>query len=256
VSKLSGLQFKLQHKKGPKNQAVDALSSVAHNLNIFAVSAVTPVWIQEILNSYDTDTNAHQLLQELAISSPNSQGFSLSDGVIRFKGRIWVGANTAIQTKIIQAFHSSALGGHSGIQAKYQRVQRLFSCQGLKTLVDSFVRQCTVCQQAKHKNYKYPWLLSPLPIPLSSWQDIAMDFIEGLPVSNGQSVILVVVDRFTKYAHFFALKHPYTAASVASVFLNNVVKLYGLPKSIVSYRDKVFTSAFWMSLFELLNIKL
>jgi hypothetical protein len=115
-------------------------------LNISTISAITPIWIQEILNSYVTDTDAQQLLQELAISSPNSQGFSLSDGVIRFKGRIWVGANTTVQIKIIQAFHSSALGGHSGIQATYQRAQRLFSWQGLKISVDSFVRQCTVCQ--------------------------------------------------------------------------------------------------------------
>jgi hypothetical protein len=83
-----------------------------------------------------------------------------------------------------------------------------------------------------------------------------MDFIEGLDVSNGQSVILVVVDRFTKYVHFFTLKHPCIVALVASVFLNNVVKLHGLPKSIVLDRDKVFTSAFWKVLFDLLDIKL
>jgi hypothetical protein len=61
-----------------------------------------------------------------------------------------------------------------------------------------------------------------------------MDFIEGLPVPNNYSVILVLVDRFTKYAHFYPLKHPFTAISVAAVFLDNVVKLHGIPKSIVS----------------------
>jgi hypothetical protein len=61
-----------------------------------------------------------------------------------------------------------------------------------------------------------------------------MDFIEGLPVSNDYSVILVLVDRFTKYAHFCPLKHPFTANSVAAVFLDNVVKLHVIPKSIVS----------------------
>jgi hypothetical protein len=83
-----------------------------------------------------------------------------------------------------------------------------------------------------------------------------MDFIDGLPLSGGFSVIYVVVERLTKYAHFYPLKHPYTATLVVAVFLNNVVKLHGLLRSIVSDRDKVFTSAFWKCLFDQLDIKL
>jgi hypothetical protein len=71
-----------------------------------------------------------------------------------------------------------------------------------------------------------------------------MDFIDRLPISRCYSVILVVVDRLTKYAHFYPLKHSYTTTSMASTFLNNVVKLHGLLRSIVSDRDKIFTSVF------------
>jgi hypothetical protein len=80
-----------------------------------------------------------------------------------------------------------------------------------------------------------------------------MDFIEGLPLSNGYSVILVVVDRFMKYNHFIPVRHPFTTSSIAQLFLNHIVKLHGVPKSIVSDRDKVFTSAFWTGLFKLLK---
>lgn len=83
-----------------------------------------------------------------------------------------------------------------------------------------------------------------------------MDFIEGLPVSESCDTILVVVDRFTKYAHFLALKHPFSANTVAKLVMDQVVKLHGMPKTIVSDRDKVFTSVFWQSLFATFNTKL
>jgi hypothetical protein len=236
--------------------AADALSRVAMHMSLNALSAVLPVWIKEVVNSYHGDASATALLQELAITSPNASGYSLSDGVIKFENRIWIGPNTALQTKLISSFHTSALEGHSGIQATYQRLKKFFYWQGMKKDVDSYVKQCLVCQKAKHELCKYLGLLQPLSIPRHSWSNISMDFIEGLPVSHGYSVKLVVVDRFSKYSHFFPLKHPYTTHSIAQVFLDNIVKLHGVPRSIVSDRDRVFTSSFWTELFKMLQTEL
>ncbi|XP_050878548.1 uncharacterized protein LOC127082359 [Lathyrus oleraceus] len=78
-----------------------------------------------------------------------------------------------------------------------------------------------------------------------------MDFITGLPPSNSYTVILVVVDRLSKYSHFIPLKADYNSHKVAEVFLHTIVKLHGFPKTIVSDRDRVFTSQFWQQLFKL-----
>jgi len=81
-------------------------------------------------------------------------------------------------------------------------------------------------------------------------------FVEGLPLSHTFNAILVVVDRFTKYAHFVPLKHPFTAPQIAQLVFDNIVKLHGLPIAIVTDRDRIFVSAFWKELFKLYDIQL
>ena len=132
--------------------AADALSRVAHVHVLQAVSMVKPDWIQEVLNSYATDSKAQQLLSQLAITSSNSAGYSFTDGIIRYKSQIWIGHNLALQTKLVASFHSSSIGGHCGIKATYHRLKSQFAWKGMKQLVEDFVKQCAIYQQAKHTN--------------------------------------------------------------------------------------------------------
>jgi hypothetical protein len=140
MAKLVGLQFKFQYRRGAENGAADALSRVGHLLSVNALSLCQPGWVQEVANSYETDSEAQELLVRLAIQSPDENGFKLHQGLIRVRGKLWIGANSALRTKLISALHNSAVGGHSGATATYHRPKKLFSWRGLKSAVEDFVR--------------------------------------------------------------------------------------------------------------------
>jgi hypothetical protein len=121
----------------------------------------------------------------------------------------------------------------------------------MKKDILQFVTECEVCQCNKGEMVKSPGVLQPLPILASLWTEISMDFIVGLPKVRNKSVIMVVVDHLSKYAHFCPLPHPFTLTLIAQVFLDHIFNLHGMPTSIVSDRDPSFTNTFWQELFKL-----
>ena len=196
------------------------------------------------------------LLAKLAIHPDDANGFTLRDGVIRKKGRIWLGFNPSMQTKVTEAMHASATGGHSGFPVTYRRTKSLFAWPLMKQFVRRVVQECIICQRAKPERVRYPGLLQPLPVPKYAWEIVSMDFIEGFPRSGRFDGVFVVVDKFSRYAHFMPISHPYTAASIAQLYMDNIFKLHSMPLSIISDQDRVFTSAFWKELFRLTGTQL
>ncbi|KAK4388623.1 Retrovirus-related Pol polyprotein from transposon [Sesamum angolense] len=259
ITKLLGLSYEVQYKKGSENRAADALSRVEHDRGESQANAVTtqiPLWLQDVQDSYEGNTLFQTVVQAKTLDNLAFPDYSYEAGILRRKGRICVGSHGGIREKIIRSMHDSALGGHSGINGTYQRVKPLFYWPTLKGDINTWVKECEVCQRSKHENIPYPGLLQPLPIPDQAWSCISMDFVEGLPPSEGKDSILVIVDRLTKYSHFLPLKHPYTASSIAKTFFDNIYKLHGLPVSIVTDRDRVFTSRLWKELFSMAGVSL
>ena len=136
------------------------------------------------------------------------------------------------------------MGGHSGVLKTLKRALASLYWLGMKRQIQSYAADCSVSPQNKYSTLSPSELLKPLPIPQEVWEDLSLDFIEGLPKSEGWDTILVVVDHLSKYAHFIPLKHSFTAVTVTTFFVQVVVRLHGVPHSIVSYCDKLFLSHF------------
>jgi hypothetical protein len=197
--------------------------------------------MEQVLASFEQDTTCLNLLIKLSIDPHAIPKFSLQEGVLRHKGKLVIGDNTDLKNQLLESFHKYAFGGHSGERATLKRLQLIFYWPKMQQLVKGYVQTCPVCQKNKSENTQYPGLLAPLTVPVQAWTHTSMDFVEGLPMSKGKNVILVVVDRFTKYSHFIALSHPYTTKDVVDLYMTHVFKLHGLPKVIVTDRDPIFT---------------
>ncbi|WVZ49976.1 hypothetical protein U9M48_001282, partial [Paspalum notatum var. saurae] len=127
----------------------------------------------------------------------------------------------------------------------------------MKTDVANHVAQCDVCQQVKADHQKSAGLLQPLPTPTWKWDEVGMDFVTGLPkTKRGNDAIWVIVDRLTKTAHFIPVRTTHGGAKLAQLYIENVVRLHGIPSRIVSDRGTQFTSNFWKSLHEALGTNL
>ena len=136
----------------------------------------------------------------------------------------------------------AAILGHPPL---IRKLKKLFYWPDMRSAVLKHVQAFSICAQVKPDRSAYLGLLQPLPVPRASWKVISLDFVEGLPFSEAANAILVVVDKFSKFAHFIPLKHPFSAASVARLFMDHIFKLHGMPMAIISDRDRVFTSQLW-----------
>jgi hypothetical protein len=206
-TKLLGLRYHICYRKGPDNRAADALSRRPHDetTTLHTITKCKPAWLDDVRASYAENPQARNWIQKLQ-DAPGKKGrFSLQDGLLYFHKRIWLGGSPDLQRQILHAFHTSVVGGHLGFLATYARLRKFVALPKMKKETCEFVQACSTCQQAKPERVRYPGLLEPLPIPSAAWQTVTMDFVEGLPTSGTANCVMLVVDKFTCYAHFIPL---------------------------------------------------
>ncbi|KAL0401908.1 UNVERIFIED_CONTAM: Transposon Ty3-G Gag-Pol polyprotein [Sesamum latifolium] len=126
----------------------------------------------------------------------------------------------------------------------------------MKRDVADFVARCLNCQKVKAKHQRPSGWLQPLEIPELKWEHITMDFVTGLPrTRQGHDSIWVIIDRLIKSAHFIHVRTTYTLDKLVTIYIEDIVRLHGIPVSIVSDRDPRFTSRFWNSFQQVMGTK-
>lgn len=247
LSKLLGFDYTIQYKFGSSNVIADALSRVPSESGGQLLLLLVPQldFLDDLHRTLQASSKFQAQLSEIHTNPSAYPDFHIHNDLLLFKGRIWINkANPYIPTLLLE-FHATPLEGHLGVAKTTHRLESNFYWTNLQQDVKRFVRECSVCQQTKFSTRRPAGLLQPLPIPAGVWEDLSMDFITHMPPSQGFTVILVIVDRYSKGVHLGALPTNFSAFKVASLFLDLVCKHHGFSCSIVFDRDPVFLSSFW-----------
>ncbi|CAN6455047.1 unnamed protein product [Victoria cruziana] len=254
IARLLCYDFTIEYRKGPENNAADALSRLKEQfLNLSSIRA-------DIWGNIREEQTRDDEIRKLKASTEQNPGsiphYTIRSNLLCKKDRVVIPKGSQLIRDILWHFHNSATAGHEGVNKTLQRVKSQFWWKGMKADVKQFVKECTTCQREKYEATRPPGHLIPLPIPSRPWTDISMDFIEALPRSEGMETIMVVVDRLTKHAHFVPLPRKHNVGMTAEAFQKNVGRLHGMPQTIVCDRDTVFVSTFWREFMRLAGVRL
>ena len=190
-------------------------------------------------------------------SSPNNLvGLDHRDS-LWYKGDALVIPDDALlKQECIASVHDSPYCGHYGVKKTLKSAAALYWWPGLSTAVAAYVSTCDSCQRNKVSTQQAAGLLQPLPVPGSRWESVSMDLITQLPTTTtGYDAIVVFVDRLTKMVHAAPCKTTIDAPGLAALFLTEVFRHHGLPKTLITDRDARFTSDFWRALCASLGVQ-
>lgn len=202
-----GYEFDNEYKVSSENKVADGLSRIDYStmqckpIDLFAMTIPTSLQLQDLYGEIEKDTEIQEVVKRLQSGEHVKSGFSLVNGKLLYKHRLVIPANSAQIPVILAEYHDSVIGGHAGVLRTLQQIKAIFYWSKMRKRIQNYVAACGVCQTHKYSTLSPAGLLQPIDIPVRIWEDITMDFIEGLPMSQGTNVILVVVDMMSKYGH-------------------------------------------------------
>ena len=228
-----------------RSRAAEALEGIT------AYDAATTAIRNLICESQKSSSEAQSLRGRLSKGDLNKH-WSDHDGVLKYEGRLYVPPVRAVREELLKRYHDDPYAGHFGTLRTTELLKRRYHWPGMGDDVAAYVKSCDICQKVKVKRHKPYGKMQPLPKPTRPWEEIAIDFMSGVPLSmRGEVVydaILVIVDRYSKMALYFPVTKTVKAADIADILIDSVFTRFGFPNGIVSDRDPRFTSDFWSEL--------
>ena len=263
---LQEYDFDFKYKRGADNIVPDALSRrpdhqepppvAIHSLDI----QLDPGLRQRLIDSYYDDPKIGPIYKSCLQGSCPPR-YSLHHDLLCVTRRehtlVCIPQKSDIRLSLLHDAHDSTLSGHLGFDKTYDQLRRTAYWPRIARDTKEYVRTCESCQRTKASHQRPAGLLQPLETPDQRWETVTMDFIVKLPSTpRGFDAITVFVDKLSKQVHFVASKTTDSASTVARIFFDNVFRLHGMPRTIVSDRDPKFTSHFWQELHKLMDVKL
>jgi len=265
---LQEYDFVFKYKPGKDNIVPDALSrrpdhkaeeeepAQLHSMDI----SIDPGIKQRLKDLYPKDADLGPLLERNRDATPKDRYFIADDLLwINTAGetRLCIPRDQALRSQLLHDAHDSPLAGHLGFEKTYEGLRRAFFWPRMARDTKAYIASCEHCQRNKPVLQPPAGLFQPLAIPSQRWDTVSMDFIVQLPkTAHGFDAITVFVDKLSKQVHFCASRITDSAADVARLFFDQVFRLHGMPRTIVSDRDSRFTGKFWTTLMKLMGTKL
>jgi transposase InsO family protein len=232
------------------------LELVEHG-NLYAVSIESPLH-ERIATAQLIDEEVQKIKQRLEERDPKFDCFRRDDkGIVWFGQRLVIPRDRDLKKEILDEALLSKFTIHPGSTKIYRDLRENFWWSNMKGEIVEYVSGCDTCQRIKASHLKTAGQMQPLSIPAWKWDDISMDFIVGLPLPpRKHDSIWVIVNRLTKTAHFIPVHTTYSAERYAEIYVDLVVHLHSVPKTILSDRGTQFVALFWAQVHESLGTKL
>ena len=237
-------------------QALNAHLSLSDDGTVVAELITRPSLLNRVLEAQKKDEKITVVINQ--IGNGKETEFTVNEnGVLYYKDRVCVPDCNDLRKSILEEAHSGPFAIHPSSTKMYRDLKMSFWWSGMKRDVSEFVTECFVCQRVKAEHQVPSGLLQPIRIPEWKWDRITMDFVVGLPLTGRRhDSVWVVVDRLTKSAHFLPVRTDYSLDKLAELYIKEIVRLHGIPVSIISDLDPRFTSRFWGKLQEALGTRL
>jgi Integrase zinc binding domain/Integrase core domain len=250
VEFLQGYTFHIKHKSGASNQVADALSRRNSLLPTMKVN----IFRFEVIKELYADDEFFGKIKAKCAKGPYKE-FMVNDGYIFYDNRLCI-PNCSLRWQIIKEVHDGGLSGHFGRDKTGALLQNCFYWPKMMKDVNHYILRCRTCHLAKIKSQN-SGLYTPLHVPNAPWEGVSMNFVMGLSrTQRSKDLIMVVVDRFSKMAHFVPCVKTMDATNIADLYFKEIVKLHGIPNTITSNRDPKFVGHFWRTFWRKMGTKL